>query len=167
MSIMSEDFYQQLKKENEELHKELVDLNYLIQLREEELAEMKNASRHIAEMHSKINLNLYEFEQMQNFIGNQQQQAEGALRREASMEEEMLDSMKAENSYYEIREEFKSNKLALNDLNQQMNEVVALYHQITDLKNNITSLQSDLEISNLDNKFLKEELFNYKNQTPS
>ena len=48
-----------------------------------------------------------------------------------------------------------------------MNEVVALYHQITDLKNKITSLQSDLEISNLDNKFLKEELFNYKNQTPS
>ncbi len=104
---------------------------------------------------------------MQNFIGNQQQQAEGALRREASMEEEMIDSMKAEKSYYEIREEFKSNKLALNDLNQQMNEVVALYHQITDLKNKITSLQSDLEISNLDNKFLKEELFNYKNQTPS
>ena len=98
MSIMSEDFYQQLKKENEELHKDLVDLNYLIQLREEELAEMKNASRHIAEMHSKINLNLYEFEQMQNFIETEQRKIEGAKRREENLEQEILDSIKIEKS---------------------------------------------------------------------
>jgi len=165
--MLREDFINELKIENEELQFQLKDLEYLIQLKEEELADLKKTSQNIIELQSKLDQNLYQFEQMQNFIGNQQQQAEGALRREASMEEEMLDSMKAENSYYEIREEFKSNKLALNDLNQQMNEVVALYHQITDLKNKITSLQSDLEISNLDNKFLKEELFNYKNQTPS
>ncbi len=165
--MLREDFINELKIENEELQFQLKDLEYLIQLKEEELADLKKTSQNIIELQSKLDQNLYQFEQMQNFIGNQQQQAEGALRREASMEEEMIDSMKAEKSYYEIREEFKSNKLALNDLNQQMNEVVALYHQITDLKNKITSLQSDLEISNLDNKFLKEELFNYKNQTPS
>ena len=165
--MLREDFINELKIENEELQFQLKDLEYLIQLKEEELADLKKTSQNIIELQSKLDQNLYQFEQMQNFIGNQQQQAEGALRREASMEEEMIDSMKAEKSYYEIREEFKSNKLALNDLNQQMNEAVALYHQITDLKNKITSLQSDLEISNLDNKFLKEELFNYKNQTPS
>ena len=165
--MLRQDFINELKIENEELQFQLKDLEYLIQLKEEELADLKKTSQNIIELQSKLDQNLYQFEQMQNFIGNQQQQAEGALRREASMEEEMIDSMKAEKSYYEIREEFKSNKLALNDLNQQMNEAVALYHQITDLKNKITSLQSDLEISNLDNKFLKEELFNYKNQTPS
>jgi len=158
MSIMSEDFYQQLKKENEELHKELVDLNYLIQLREEELAEMKNASRHIAEMHSKINLNLYEFEQMQNFIETEQRKIEGAKRREENLEQEILDSIKVEKSYYEIREEFDSNKIALNDLNDQLKEALNIYKEVTILKSKISELESSLEIALLDNHFLKDDL---------
>ena len=165
--MLREDFIKELKIENEALQFQLKDLEYLIQLKEEELADLKKASENIIELQSKLDQNLYQFEQMQNYIGHQQQQAEGALRREASMEQEMIDSIKIEQSYYEIRDEFNSNKLALNDLNQQMNEAVALYHQITDLKNNITSLQSDIEISNLDNRFLKEELIKYKNQTSS
>ncbi len=158
MSIMSEDFYQQLKKENEELHKELVDLNYLIQLREEELAEMKNASKHIAEMHSKINLNLYEFEQMQNFIETEQRKIEGAKRREENLEQEILDSIKIEKSYYEIREEFDSNKIALNDLNNQLKEALNIYKEVTILKSKISELESSLEIALLDNHFLKDDL---------
>ncbi len=163
--MLREDFIKELKIENEALQFQLKDLEYLIQLKEEELADLKKASENIIELQSKLDQNLYQFEQMQNHIGHQQQQAEGALRREASMEQEMIDSIKIEQSYYEIRDEFNSNKLALNDLNQQMNEAVALYHQITDLKKKITSLQSDVEISNLDNRFLKEELIKYKNQT--
>jgi len=155
---MSEDFYQQLKKENEELHKELVDLNYLIQLREEELTEMKNASKHIAQMQSKINLNLYEFEQMQNFIEIEQRKIEGAKRREENLEQEILDSIKMEKSYYKIREEFDSNKTALNDLNDQLKEALNIYKEVTVLKSKISELESSLEIALLDNHFLKDDL---------
>ena len=120
--MQNEDFIQELKNENEELQYQLKDLEYLIQLKEEELDDLKKASQQVSSLQSKIDQNLYQFEQMQLFINEEQQKLQGALKREASIEQELIDGIATEKSYYEIKEEFNSTKAALQDINEQMNE---------------------------------------------
>jgi chromosome segregation ATPase len=156
--MQREDYIKDLKKENEELQFQLKDLEYLIQLKEEELADLKKASQHVAELQSKIDQNLYQFEQMQLYISEEQHKLQGALKREASMEQELIDVISIEKSYYEIKEEFNSTKTALHDITEQMNEAASIYQQCISLKKKVTELESNLEIVNLDNQFLKEEL---------
>jgi hypothetical protein len=156
--MQSEDYIKDLKKENEELQFQLKDLEYLIQLKEEELADLRRASQQVAELQSKIDQNLYQFEQMQLLISEEQKKLQGALKREASMEQELIDVIGIEKSYYEIKEEFNSTKTALHDITEQMNEAATIYQQWISLKKKVAELESNLEIVNLDNQFLKEEL---------
>ena len=156
--MQNEDFIQELKNENEELQYQLKDLEYLIQLKEEELDDFKKASQQVSSLQSKIDQNLYQFEQMQLFINEEQQKLQGALKREASIEQELIDGIATEKSYYEIKEEFNSTKAALQDINEQMNEAVTIYQQLVLMKKKVAELESNLEIANLDNQFLKEEL---------
>ena len=156
--MVSQDLFNQLKQENEQLHKELTDLNYLIALREEELVEIKNSTNNIAELQSKLDQNLYEFEHMQKDIETYRQKAELAKKREGSMEEEMLESIKMEQAYYQILEEYNSNRTALDDLNEKIKEITFLFQELNTLKSKNAELESSLEIAMLENSFLKEEI---------
>ena len=160
--MQHEDYIKNLKQENEDLQFQLKDLEYLIQIKEEELADLKKASQHVAELQSKIDQNLYQFEQMQLHISDEQHKLKGALKREASMEQELIDAISNEKSYYEIKEEFDSTKTALHDINEQMNEAATIYKQLVSLKKKVAELESNLDIVNLDNQFLKEELSQIK-----
>jgi predicted nucleic acid-binding Zn-ribbon protein len=159
MSIL-EDLFLSLKDENDELQRQLTDLNYLIELREEELAELKKSSGVIAETQSKLECNLLEIEQMQNHIAIHQQQYIGAVKREASTEQELLDSIETEKAYFTIREEFESAKNAITDLHHQLKDATYLYKENIDLKSKIAELESNLELALLDNQFLKEDMQN-------
>lgn len=161
--MQNDEFIQELKKENEDLQFQLKDLEYLIQLKEEELEDLKKASSNVAELQSKIDQQLYRFEQMQLVIGDEQQKLQGALKREAATEQELIDAIQIEKSYYEIKEEFTSTKTALHDINEQMNEAATIYQQVVLLKKKVAELESNLEITTLDNQFLKEELHKYRN----
>jgi len=160
--MQHEDYIKNLKQENEDLQFQLKDLEYLIQLKEEELADLKKASQHLAELQSKIDQNLYQFEQMQLHISDEQHKLMGALKREASMEQELIDAIEIEKSYYEIKEAFDSTKTALHDINEQMNEAASIYQQLVTFKKKVAELESNLEIVNLYNQFLKEELSQIK-----
>jgi hypothetical protein len=153
----SADLYHQLKLENEQLHKELLDLNYLIELREEELLEIRKASQSIAELKSKLERNLYEFEQMQQQIETNQRKLTGAQRIAVSMEDEMMESIKIEKEYYQIKEEYNSNKIALESLNENLKELTDLYKEIASLKSKNSALESNLEIALMEINFLKED----------
>ena len=146
------------KKENESLKKELIDLTYLLNLREEELAEIKNTSSEMAELQSKLERHLLELETLQNFIEIQQRQKEKHIKIAASLEEEMNSSLDAEKMYYQMKEAFESNKTALIDLQEQIRDSSLLQKEVHSLKMTIRQLESDLEISRLDNQFLRETL---------
>jgi hypothetical protein len=154
----AEALYHQMKSENDLLQMQLKDLEYMIQLREEELEEMKNTAKQVSVLHSKLDNNLIQFEHMQNIIGDQDQKAVGAERRENAMEEEMLQSITAEQAYYEINSAHQSLKLALEDTQIQLSEAILLYKERTDLQKKIAELESNLEMALLDNQFLKEDL---------
>jgi predicted nucleic acid-binding Zn-ribbon protein len=163
--MLSEDLMIQLRKENEQLRKELADLNYLIELREQELLEIKNATQSIAELKSNLERNLIEFEQMQQQIELNQRKVDGAERRTISIEDEMIESMKIEQSYYQIQSAYNSNKAALEILHESLNELSDLHKEIAALKSKNTSLESSLEIALLENGFLKEDLLKQTTKT--
>lgn len=137
---------------------QLQDLEYMIQLREEELLEMKASVIKLAELQSKIDNQLIAFEHLQNIIGNHQQKEIGFLKREASMEEEMLQSIEGESAFYQLQKKLESNEIEINKQMRELKEAVELYHEISDLQKKNTELESALEMANLDNQFLKEEL---------
>jgi len=147
-----------LKKENEQLQFELNDLEYLISLREEELMMLKNKVASINELQSRYDQQLYHMEQLQHFVKEEQKKNIGAVKRENATEEELIQSIAIEKEYYSLQEQLKSSLIALEDTNNQLSDAVGMYKNLKDMKNKIASLESSLEIAQLDNQFLKEEL---------
>lgn len=145
---------------------QLQDLEYMIQLREEELLEMKASVIKLAELQSKIDNQLIAFEHLQNIIGNHQQKEIGFLKREASMEDEMLQSIEGESAFYQLQKKLESNEIEINKQMRELKEAVELYHEISDLQKKNTELESALEMANLDNQFLKEELEELRKRQP-
>ena len=145
---------------------QLQDLEYMIQLREEELLEMKATVTKLAELQSKLDSQLIAIEHLQNIIGNHQQKEVGFLKREASMEDEMLQSIEGESAFYQLQKKLESNEIEINKQMRELKEAVELYHDISDLQKKNTALESALEMANLDNQFLKEELEELRNRKP-
>src|SRR5437868_12402424 len=108
--MLSANEIQLLKSENELLQLQLQDVNYMIRVREEELEILRQKAQQTIELKSRLDTNLYELEQMQNHIGELQQKTEGAKKREAGLEEEMMQSISIEKEFYDIRDQFSSAK---------------------------------------------------------
>ncbi len=156
--MLSEQLLQQLASENELLQVQLQDLNYMIEAREEELLLLRKAAANGVRLQSKLDANLFEIEQLQSLMEESQQQANSAMRREANMEDEMMMSLQMEKDFYQMKDQFSSTQIALEDVNLQMREAVAMYQEVSDLRKKIVELESQLEIAQIDNTYLKEEL---------
>ncbi len=156
--MIPDNLLQQLKSENELLQIQLQDVNEMIQVREEELQILRNTAAHAVLLQSRLDMNLDEFYQLQDHIGNQQQDAEGSAKREASLEEELMQSISMETEFYNIKDQFESTKAALMDVQSEMDTVASLYKQIAGLTTRVAELESSQEIAALENGFLKEEL---------
>jgi hypothetical protein len=155
--MLSEDIIQQLKSDNALLHVQLFDLTELIQIREEELEILRTKAAQVAALQSNLDENIYQLEQMQLFLGDQEREVAGANRRELSMETEMLESLQMEKDYYTLSDKLKSTRAALEDVSEQFAEASALFREVATLKSTIAELESKLEIESLDNQFLREE----------
>jgi len=155
--MLSEDIIQQLKSDNALLHVQLNDLTELIQIREEELEILRIKAAQVAALQSNLDENIYQLEQMQLFLGDQERGVAGANRREQSMETEMLESLQMEKDSYTLSDKLKSTRAALDDISEQFAEASTLFREVATLKSTIAELESKLEIESLDNQFLREE----------
>lgn len=162
--MSSENLLQQLKSENELLHIQLNDLNEMIGAREEELELLRKKAAHATALQSRLDMNLDEFYQMQDTIGNQQQYAEGAAQREASMEKELIQSIEMETQLYTLKDQYESTKAALADVSMELDKLASVHKELAALKSRITELESDLEIAQLEIGFLKEEVEKYRKE---
>jgi chromosome segregation ATPase len=147
-----------LKKENQHLLKEIAELNYLLELKEEELNDYKQSNDNISTLKSKLEDQLYAFEQMQQHLESQQRKTEGLSKREAALEEEVISSVTMEQSYYELLNELSSVKAALIDTNDKLEEIPLLYKECSTLKSRIAALESDLDFSLSNQRMLKAAL---------
>ncbi|MCX6323142.1 MAG: hypothetical protein NTZ41_02935 [Sphingobacteriales bacterium] len=155
--MLPEHIIQQLKSENALLHVQLNDLDELIRIREEELEILRTKAAQVAALQSNLDENIYQLEQMQLFLGDQEREVAGANRRELSMETEMIESLQMEKDYYTLSDKLKSTRAALEDVSEQFAEASALFREVATLKSTIAELESKLEIESLDNQFLREE----------
>lgn len=156
--MLSKDQVQQLVSENEHLQIQLQDLNEMISIREEELDILRLKAQRAVELQSKLEGTLNEMEQLQNFIGDKQQQAEGAARREANMENEIVQSIQIEQQYYEIRDQYNSTKAALADIHHEAEVAKQAYKDLADAHSKIAELQSRLDIEAEEKELLKYEM---------
>jgi len=100
---------------------------------------------------------------MQNHIGELQQKTEGAKKREAGLEEEMMQSINIEKEFYDIRDQFSSAKAEMLVLDHELAEATKLYKEVFNLKRRIAELESELEITKLDRDMFKEDIQHLRN----
>lgn len=161
--MLSENQIRQLKSENELLQLQLQDVNYMISIREEELELLRDKAKNAVRLQSQLEGTFGELEQMQNFIGKKQHEAEGAARREAAMEAEIIQSISMEKDYYDIRTKFASANAALTDINIQLSDASQIYKELANAKSKIAELESRLEIAEEEKEYLRYELDKLKN----
>lgn len=147
-----------LRSENELLQLQLDDVNMMIKVREEELELLRTRAMQAAEMQSRLDTNLLEFEQMQNHLGFSQQKNEGASRRLEQMEEELYASIKDQLKSEDKVKDFESLEANLLDTTNELQEAANAYKQLRDMKSKLAATQSELEIANMEIISLKEEL---------
>lgn len=162
--MLSDEQIKQLKSENELLQLQLQDVNYMISIREEELEILRAKAKNAVRLQSQLEGTFNELGQMQNFIGRKQQEAEGAARREAAMEEEIIQSINMERDYYDIKSQFASANAALSDINHQLSEAADIHKELAKANAHIAELESSLEIAAEEKELLKYELEKQKKQ---
>ena len=156
--MLTERQLQQIKSENELLLIQLEDVNEVIKLREIELDELRQTALEARQLQSRLDMNLIEFEQMQNNIGEKQQEAEGASMRMEELEQELYGSLKMENKYYNMLDENVSLQANLKDTTSELEEAAALYKKVKELKTQLTKTLSNLELAELEIESLKADL---------
>lgn len=149
---------QQLQSENELLKIQLNDISEMINIREEEVEILRKKAANTVLLQSTLEGNLNQIAQMQLLIGEQQQKAAGALRRESAMEEEIIRSIEMEKSYYTLQEKLESKQAALKDLDNELAETATLYRQLSASIARVAELESSLEMIQLENMRLKDKL---------
>ena len=147
-----------LRSENDMLQIQLEDVNMMISVREEELDLLRERAKEATAMQSRLDNNLNEFEQMQNQMGNFQQQSKGHSLRLEEMENELYVSMKEQLRYAESLKEFNSMEANLLDTNNELQEAVSIYKKMAKMKTTLAQAQSNLEIAMIEIDSLKEEL---------
>jgi oligoendopeptidase F len=147
-----------LRSENELLQLQLDDVNMMISVREEELDLLRKRAQEAAEMQSRIDTNLLEFEQMQNSLGYAQQKNDGKNDRLAEMEEELYQSIKEQLQADDKLKDFASLQANLLDTASELEEASAVYKKMQQMKLKLAATQSELEICLIEIDSLKEEL---------
>ena len=151
-----------LKSENELLHIQLEDVNMMIAVREQELDLLRERAREATAMQSKLDSNLFEFEQMQNNIGNCQQKNAGYFERLQEIEDELYESVKEQLKYAKALKEFNSMQANLHDTNAELQEATGVYKKLIQMKSSLSQTQSNLDIALIEINSLKEELAELK-----
>jgi len=164
--MLTERQLQQIQAENEHLKLQLAEVNEVIAIREEELAILRQKMQKATQLQSKLDMNLLEFEQMQNTIGEKQQEAEGNSIRLEELEKELFKSIKMETNYYNMLDENVSLQANLKDTNSELEEAASLYKKVRQLTIELTETKSNLEIAQMEIDGLKAELKDYKDAYP-
>ena len=151
-----------LRSENELLQIQLDDVNYMIQVREEELELLRNRAKEAVAMQSQLDQNLNEFEQMQLHLGKCQQKNSGQSERLEALENELYLSIKEQLGAAETVKHFNSMETNLIDTSNELQQAEAVYQQLIQTKKIAAAAQSELEIANIEINSLKEELAEVK-----
>lgn len=134
------------------------EINYLISIREEELEILRSKLGQVAALKSELDANLDQISQMQLHLNDFQRKKEGAFKREASLEDELVQSIEMEKSFYDIRDKYESSRAAVRDMDAELGDAMMMYKELGDANSKIAELESMLEIMQMENENLKLDI---------
>ncbi len=162
--MIPEEEIKKLKSENEYLQLQLQDVNYMLSVREEELELLREKAKQAVQMKSTLEVNYNELAQMQTIIGKTQQQIFGAAKREAAIEDELIQSVQIEKAYYNTKKDLASITAAFTDVDSKLDEAGNVYKELEDTKRKIAELESLYAIAKEEKEFLSYEIDKLKKQ---
>lgn len=156
--MLTEKQIQLIKSENEFLQVQLEDLNEAIALKEKELEELRAIANHAAELQSKLDINLLEFEQMQRVVAGKNQQTSGDAIMIEELENELVDTLKLQKQHLALAEENEMLKASIAGTDEELNMASQLYKKVKDLDKELTVTRSKLEISTMEIESLRAKI---------
>lgn len=156
--MLSGDELLRIKNENELVKVQLGDLDYMIQVREEELEMLRKKALEAIELKSMLDNRLLELEQLQNNLLDYRRREDGSINRERVTEEEILLSINIEKEYYVLREKLISTRSELEYVQSELADKKDLHSKIEELEKNVATLESKLGMAEHERDAFKEEL---------
>jgi chromosome segregation ATPase len=149
---------QQLLVENEQLHIQLEELNYILLQREQEIAGLKQNAADDTELRSMLDMQLDELHLMQNRIGKHQQQAAGAEEREFELQQELTGFARLQQQYNELFQQYTYTSTQLEDIQSELAKVKKRNNMLQQIAVRIGELESNMENVTLERDELKAKL---------
>lgn len=156
--MLSPEQIQQLIAENESLQVQLQEVNYILQIKEEEIAELKKIALTTAEMRSIMDTRLDELQMMQNYIGKQQQKAAGAEDRELELQQELTEAIKLQHQYNDLFQQYTYVNTQLADVQEELAAVKKKNKMLQQIAVQVGELESTLENLTLEKDELKGKI---------
>ncbi len=162
--MLSADQIQQLIVENESLQMQLHEVNYILEIKEQEIAELKKIASATTEMQSMLDTRLDELEMMQNHIGKQQQRAEGAEDRELELQQELTQAIQLQHQYNDLFQQYTYVNTQLTDIQEQLAAVKKKNKMLQQIAVQVGELESTLENLTLERDELKNRIYVLENE---
>ena len=165
--MLSQEQLYQLIAENESLQVQLKELNEILSEREEELEIWKKNAAEAAELRSMLDVQLDEFQTMQNQIGEKQQQVEGAVERELELEQELTEAAKLQQLYNNLLQEYSYAQAQLNEIQAQLLEENRRNRSLQEIAGKIGEVESRLANTVIERDVLKARIVLLENDQDS
>jgi chromosome segregation ATPase len=156
--MISAEQIQQIVAENESLQAEVLELNEILVIREEEIAELKKNASSDTELRSMMDLQLDELHLMQNRIGKHQRQAEGAEERELELYHELAQVTKLQQQYSELFQQYTYTIAQLEDIQAELAKVKKRNNMLQQIAVKIGELESNFENLTEERETLKNKV---------
>ncbi|GAB2838581.1 hypothetical protein [Ferruginibacter profundus] len=149
---------QQLMAENDSLQVQLEELNYILLQREQEIARLKENNAADAELRSVLDMQLEELQLMQNRIGKHQQKAEGAEEREFELHQELSQTVKVQQQYSDLFQQYTYINTQLEDIQAELAKVKKRNAMLQQIAVKIGEMESTVENITMERDELKARL---------
>ncbi|GEM_PF-805307 len=156
--MLSQQQLEALVSENETLRVQLNDLNYMVSLREEELALLKEEAAAAAELRSLLAVELDAQQKMQDHLGKQQRQYNGAVEREQELEQELTDAVRLLQQYNELAQQYNHTHAQLSDVQDQLAEMNKRNLLLEQIAGRIGEMESMLANIQMERDVLRDKI---------
>ena len=163
--MLPEEKIRKLLSENEYLQDQLEEMSALALSYKNEIRVLQEKYSIEAELRSIIENDSEEKVLLKYQLEKEKQKAIIVASRESSMELELLESIKIETEYYNIKDQQKSAQAQITDMNLQIKDALNVYKNLEEANRKISEISSINDILREENELLLYQLKNKKNSS--
>jgi chromosome segregation ATPase len=155
---------QNLLFENEFLQEQLEELNETLAKIEQAAPVTKTVPESEGYLRSKMEMNLIEIEQLNENIRVANKKTAAIERINETLENDLLDSMKARKQDKIVLNELISNQTNVDILNEELNETTTLFKRVKVLKSELAEARSEVDFLKMEIRYLREALDKFRHR---